>query len=94
MPRKSKLSESPVGDNAPASSNGYDARAHGSESEACSPAEAMQRFHAMHEKYGSLSDPPEDEYEELPRKQFCLSCGATHYKQICPECGSDAQDDL
>lgn len=29
-----------------------------------------------------------------PVKQFCLSCGATHYKEICPECGSDAQDDL
>lgn len=36
----------------------------------------------------------EDEHEERPRKQFCLSCGATHYKEICPECGSDAQDAL
>ncbi len=29
-----------------------------------------------------------------PRTQFCLSCGATHQKEICPECGSDAQDNL
>jgi hypothetical protein len=57
---------------------------------ALTPEEAMRQFQAMHEKYGSLSDPPDPE----PRKQFCLSCGAIHYKEICPECGSDAQDDL
>ena len=59
-----------------------------------SPEQAMREFHAMKEKYVIFTDPPEDEYEERQRKQFCLSCGATHYKEICPECGSDAQDDL
>lgn len=50
---------------------------------------AMRAASAIREKF-TLSDPPDEE----PRKQFCLSCGATHYKEICPECGSDAQDDL
>jgi len=32
--------------------------------------------------------------EMAKRKKFCLSCGETHYSEICPYCGSDAQDDL
>jgi len=55
------------------------------------PEEAMRQFHEMHSQFGSMCDPPQN---ECSRKQFCLSCGATHWKEICPECGSDAQDDL
>ncbi len=51
--------------------------------------EAMRAASAIREKF-TLSDPPDEE----PRRQFCLSCGATHWKEICPQCGSDAQDDL
>lgn len=32
--------------------------------------------------------------DEREPRMFCLSCGATHYKQICPFCDSDAQDPL
>lgn len=51
--------------------------------------DAMRAANAIREKF-TFSDPPDEE----PRKQFCLSCGATHWKEICPYCGSDAQDDL
>lgn len=28
------------------------------------------------------------------RKQFCLSCGETHYEESCPYCDPDTEEDL
>lgn len=56
---------------------------------------AMRKASEFHQRFGSFSDPPEDEYgEDIQKRQFCLSCGATHFSAICPFCESDAQDDL
>lgn len=63
-------------------------------SEYKSPEESMRESSALRERF-TFSDPPEDEHgDDLNRRQFCLSCGATHFSEICPFCNSDAQDDL